>query len=122
MLANTEPAATNATRYATSASTRSNHEIFPNSSVMIAPTGYANVIRLPCLLIIISSMKPAVAARSWINTALTSVAAFGSCPLIVCTPLIGIHTTLSAGVFVGAKIPVTVKISSCWFFSSNASP
>ena len=69
-----------------------------------------------------SSMKPALAVRSWMSTALTSVAAFASCPLIVCTPLIGIHSTRSTGVLVAATTPTIVNTSSCWFFSSNASP
>ena len=63
--------------------------------------------RLPCLLYMMSSMKPAEGERSWIRTALTSVAALGSWPLIVWRPWIGIQTTLSAGVLEGARMPVT---------------
>ena len=48
-------------------------------------------------------MKPALAVRSWMSTALTSVAAFASCPLIVCTPFSGIQITRSTGVFVGSE-------------------
>jgi hypothetical protein len=54
-----------------------------------------------------SSMNPAEGERSWTSTALTSVAALGSWPLIVCSPWIGIQTTLSAGVLEGAMTPAT---------------
>jgi len=53
-------------------------------------------------------MNPAADARSCTSTALTSVVARGSCPLIVCSPWSGIQITRSAGVFVGASTPATV--------------
>jgi hypothetical protein len=69
-----------------------------------------------------SMMKPADGDRSLIRTALMSVAALGSWPLMVCTPLIGIRTTRSSGVFVGLRIPTTVNTSACCALGSYASP
>ena len=52
-------------------------------------------------------MKPAVGARSFTSTALTSVADLGSCPAMFCRPEIGIQITRSTGVLVGLRIPTT---------------
>jgi hypothetical protein len=74
---------------------------------MIAADRIGEGQRLPCLLYIMSSMKPAVGARSWISTALTSVAAWDRAAHRL-HPASGIQITRSTGVLVGSSTPVMV--------------